>query len=83
MNIGCGLWKNVIEVRHTEYDDLGEYWCKDGDTNYNSIEPSFSSGNREYGFDTKKQAQLFLDGARAYRDFMSQFFISQGGNSDD
>jgi hypothetical protein len=74
MNIGGGLHHNK-PIKGVWDTELESWWCKDGDYDAKKL------GLNDQGFSVcyvsfdKKEVQLWIDGARAFRKIMSHLFI--------
>jgi len=81
VNIGGGLWEQIIEVRHIaegeHADEDGEYWDREGNTDHNPMREQTDGCHRQV-FSTKEDADIFLDGAKFFRKFMKLNFFNEG-----
>lgn len=75
INWGGGLSEEVIEVRREEYDDEPDFWSLDGNFGYTTDETR--DGYAVVGFKKHKDAKLFLEGAKFFKSFISQFFFEK------
>jgi hypothetical protein len=73
VNMGGGLWDRVVEVKRRS--EWPEYWSDaKGDVSWSvGSKPPNRDGCVYTVFDTKHEAQVFLDGARCFRSFMSRY----------